>query len=80
MIISALYDGADRHNYSKEGREGVYCDVYIRALGNDGEPDFKQMCFRTFDEKAIARIPSLEKGQMYDFELRVTSATITSIE
>lgn len=82
MIVQAYFEGAKISTYTskKDGCENKFATIYFRAIDGDGEPDLEQMALRTYDAATVAKVGTMTKGNVYSFDLRITQASVTSIE
>lgn len=78
MIFSCYFDGCK----VKQGKNGMYADVYLRVKLPNGHMDPEQLKFRSFSENVVSLMNShvFKPGDEVNVDLQVRDAFVQSIE
>lgn len=76
MEVNIVYDGA-KERVSKSGN--TYLEIYVREIMNDGEADFQQRVYRSFEDSVMQKCKHLKKGTALVAELEIRDALVTNI-
>ena len=81
MIVVGIFDGAKFGAYNdKNGNEQEYATILFRSVDANGEPDFEQCSFRSFDSRVVKAVKGYERGSMVTLDLKISSATVVSLD
>lgn len=76
MQVSFLCDGV-RIKTSKSGKP--YAELYVRELGDDGEADFEQRVYRSFEESVVQECQNLKPSTIIVADLEIREALVTRV-
>lgn len=76
MVVPFVLDGVKEKTSSKGSS---YAEIYVRGVDENGDADFVQKRFMTFEEDVITKLRTKKPNDCVNLELEIKDATVVRV-